>query len=148
MNHTSSIIGYRILLIENNRYLRDELRSALENQGCSVVTVPSAEEGLATVKAGRFEVLICAADLPGMDGAELLRQARELGKASVSLLMVGYDDLYPEDNLAEWGIDQIIEKPFSFAALMEAIAQKQSEIHFSPLSASGREDSRRRTLAG
>jgi CheY-like chemotaxis protein len=67
----------RILVVEDNRDLRDVIRLQLEFGGYQVKLVRDAEAALAAVHDFMPQVLVVDVALPGMDGAALCRRLRD-----------------------------------------------------------------------
>ena len=68
----------KILLVEDSADTRHLIADALRLSGHDVLTAESGEEALSILSEQRPDLLLCDIGLPGMDGHELLRQARAL----------------------------------------------------------------------
>jgi len=68
----------RILLVEDNALLRENLRILLSGESTVelVAAYESAEEALAEFRSVRPDVLLSDLDLPGMSGVELIRRVK------------------------------------------------------------------------
>ena len=65
----------RILLIEDDKRVRESLKRLLEIEGgYSVQTAETADQGLGHVKADNFDVVITDLRMPGLNGHEVIRQ--------------------------------------------------------------------------
>lgn len=106
----------RILLVEDETPFAKPLARWLQQRGHSVTAVPSAEEALQVMsKEGPPDVLVADIGLDGMDGVELATVARARHPRLRILLVSGHVDV-----AADW---PVLRKPFSPAALLEAIAR-------------------------
>lgn len=65
-----------ILLIEDSASMRAVMRQVLEEGGHSVVEANDAEAALASLQTGRYRLILCDLNMPGMDGIEFVRQVR------------------------------------------------------------------------
>src|SRR5262249_11917821 len=63
-----------VLVIDDSATVRDELRSALEGAGYSVLTAESGEDGLRIAANARPTAVIVDGVLPGIDGAAVVRR--------------------------------------------------------------------------
>src|SRR3954466_8311190 len=81
----------RVLLIEDDRAVRDGLRLALSRQGHSVTAAETGEEGLGLL--GSADVVVLDLMLPGMDGFEVCRRIRTSGALPIIMLTARNDDL-------------------------------------------------------
>lgn len=66
----------RLLVIEDDRAVREGLLLALRRQGHDVAAVPTGEEGLTQLRAQRPDVVVLDLMLPGMPGLEVCRRIR------------------------------------------------------------------------
>jgi len=73
------MLSYQILIVHDQREMRDKLRSVVEKMGpnFTVVTVPSGEEALLELRTRNFDVLVSDVTLPGITGLELLKKAKD-----------------------------------------------------------------------
>ena len=67
----------RVLLIEDNADARMMVADSLTLEGYDVHTAGSGEAGLEVLQEARPDVMLVDIGLPGMDGFEFLRRARE-----------------------------------------------------------------------
>jgi len=67
----------RVLLVEDEPELREVAQQLLDLLGCTVQAVGSAEAALQALAGSPFDVMITDVSLPGRDGLELARRARE-----------------------------------------------------------------------
>lgn len=78
-----------------------------------MMTLETAEEGMAAVKHQDLDIVIPDYKLPGMDGLEFLKKVKKRNPAAVEILITAYGsyDLYKEaENM---GIQDFIPKPFT-----------------------------------
>jgi two-component system, cell cycle response regulator len=71
-------LSLRVLVVDDVPIQRKMLARRLTDAGYTVDTASSGEEALEKVLAGAFDFLITDRDMPGMDGATLCRQIREI----------------------------------------------------------------------
>jgi response regulator RpfG family c-di-GMP phosphodiesterase len=90
----------------------------------SVTMALGGEEGLTAIrKEGPFDVIISDMRMPGMDGAEFLRKAREEDPDSVRMLLTGYADVDSVMAAVNEGyIFRFITKPWDTEVLLGAVA--------------------------
>lgn len=101
----------RLLYIDDDLALAKLVRKQLERQGYSVETVASGEEGLARLRAGRFDIVALDHYMPGQDGLGTLASIRaephpppvvyvtgsEEGRVAVAALKAGAADYVIKD---------------------------------------------------
>jgi CheY-like chemotaxis protein len=76
---TASLIGVRVLIVEDEPEARDSLRILLQRFGAEVAAAGSARQAIETFTHGAFDVVISDIAMPGGDGYELVRAIRGLG---------------------------------------------------------------------
>jgi DNA-binding NtrC family response regulator len=108
-----------ILVIDDDRSARMLLERVLVKRGHQVSLVDTAEEGLALLTAGHFDLLITDKNLPGIDGLEVLRRAREKNPALRALLMTGFPTEETRSHAADLGVFSYVIKPFGVHDITE-----------------------------
>lgn len=83
----------RVLLVEDNKMVRDSLVELIELLGHAATAVPDAEAALAALAAGEFDLLLSDLSLPGMSGLDLARQVAAARPAVRLVLATGYGTL-------------------------------------------------------
>ncbi|MBL8933085.1 MAG: response regulator [Archangium sp.] len=109
----------RILVIDDDRSARMLLERVLTRAGHSVSLVDTAEEGLLRLKAEPFDLLVTDKNLPGIDGLEVLKQARSVRPNLRALLITGFPT--PETQLAanDLGVHAYVTKPFGVHDILD-----------------------------
>src|SRR5881296_2047566 len=69
----------KILIVDDDRSIRELLEILLKNEGLTVTSAAGAEEGLAQAKATEFDVVISDLKMPNMSGIDFLRELLETG---------------------------------------------------------------------
>ena len=122
---TSTGKGECILVVEDEKSLRDMTQRFLESEGYSVLLAESAEEaaGIVDDENNRIDLLLTDIVLPGMDGVTLATKLIEEGFSGQILYMTGYtrEDILP-GNMKK-SDRQLLEKPFSLSTLSHRIRE-------------------------
>lgn len=111
----------RILLIEDDLSLCRSLKLSLEQQNFQVTVCNDGEEGLFYLLEHSHDLVLLDRMLPGMDGMEVLRQARELGCTVPVIFLTALGSLDDRIQGLDCGADDYIIKPFAFQELMARI---------------------------
>jgi DNA-binding response OmpR family regulator len=67
----------KILIIEDDRFLRELIARKLKNEGYEVLEAVDGEEGLKRIKEEKPDLILLDLILPGIDGFEVLAKAKE-----------------------------------------------------------------------
>ena len=106
-----------ILIVDDDRKLCSLLSDYLSPMGYAVACAHTGPDGLAQILAGNFRAVILDVMLPGMDGFEVLKQAR--GRTDVPVLMLtARGDETDRIVGLEIGADDYLPKPFSTRELL------------------------------
>jgi two-component system response regulator MprA len=102
----------RVLVVDDDRAVREALRRALTLGGYEVQVAGDGEQALESVVRSLPEAVVLDIGLPGIDGLELCRRVRRLGNR-VPILMLTARDAVPDrvDGL-DVGADDYMVKPF------------------------------------
>ena len=116
----------RVLVVEDDAYVRDYLSAALETsgQGLEVSTAPNGREAAERLAAGGTDLVLTDINMPEMNGVELVRHLRANHPTVQVVLMSGASaDWLPE--LVREGLDDLplLTKPVSVSQLLELIGR-------------------------
>ncbi len=100
----------RLLLVDDDRAVRDALSLALRRAGHEVVATATGEEGLAHWRRDRPDLILLDVMLPGRDGLEVCRIIRAADDTPI-VMLTALDD--PVDIVVglEVGADDYVTKP-------------------------------------
>lgn len=101
-----------VLVVEDDRELRELVRRYLERAGHPVQTTGSGAEALAALDAGGIELVVLDLGLPDVDGLEVLAAARDARTIPVVVLTARSHVEDRIDGLRR-GADDYVTKPFS-----------------------------------
>ena len=113
----------KILLVEDDRALREALVDTLLLARHDYVAVGSAEQALERVAAEPFSLVISDVNMPGMDGHGLLRRLRAEWPQVPVLLMTAHGGIQQAVDAMRHGAVDYLVKPFDAKALLQRITQ-------------------------
>jgi DNA-binding response OmpR family regulator len=101
-----------ILLVEDERKLRELVRSYLEQAGFAVLSTDSGAEALALAASASPDLLVLDLGLPDVAGETVARELRAAGSTPILMLTAKSGE---EDRVRglELGADDYVTKPFS-----------------------------------
>ena len=115
-----------ILIVDDERGIRETLRGVLEDEGFDVETVESGEECLKAVESSNYACILLDVWLPNMDGLETLKRLRENGNDAAVVMISGHGNIETAVNSTKLGAFDFIEKPLS---LEKTILTVRNAIH-------------------
>jgi two-component system alkaline phosphatase synthesis response regulator PhoP len=107
-----------VLVVEDDRDIRDVLRRYLERAGHAVLTAATGSEGLGLLERGQVDLVVLDLGLPDIDGLDLLAAARS-GPATTPVLVLSARSTVPDRITGlQAGADDYVTKPFSPAEVV------------------------------
>ncbi|MFE0416462.1 response regulator [Streptomyces tendae] len=100
----------RVLIIEDDRAVRDGVRLALRRQGHEVAAAATGEDGLEQLRSFRPDAVVLDLMLPGMSGLEVCRRIRAHDQVPIIMATARGDDTDIVVGL-ESGADDYVVKP-------------------------------------
>lgn len=116
-----------ILLVEDDRFLSDTVRSYLEWKKYEVDRAFEGPEALDKVTSGSYDLVILDWQLPGMDGLDVCRSYREGGGKSPVLMLTGRTDPKEMTKASEAGANGFLTKPFKLDQLEKTVEKMLAE---------------------
>ena len=126
MNETGSI---RVLVVEDNSALANVLKFNLRRSGFNVTLARNGREGWDLLQSTPFDLIIADHQMPELSGIELCQMVRahdQLKDMPFILVTAKQLELDTDWIQSELGISQTFSKPFSPAAIIEAVREKMS----------------------
>ncbi|HEY0130510.1 MAG TPA: PAS domain S-box protein, partial [Allosphingosinicella sp.] len=114
--------GTSLLVVDDDSDVRGFLAESLEGLGCTVVSAASGTEGLRAMREWRPDLVLMDYAMPGMNGADAARAARELHPGLPIVFVTGYAE--SEQLEAALGCDvPVLRKPFTLDQLAAAVEE-------------------------
>jgi len=108
----------RVLIVEDERQMAEQLRKGLEREGYSVLVANDGEHGLDLARTFEHDLVILDWMLPKLDGVQVARRLRQ-ARVETRILMLTARGAPPDvvEGL-DCGADDYLIKPFSFDVLL------------------------------
>jgi two-component system, NtrC family, nitrogen regulation response regulator NtrX len=128
-----------ILIVDDERGIRETLRGVLEDEGFDVETAESGETCLKLTDAATYACILLDIWLgDGIDGLETLKRLRETGNDSAVVMISGHGNIETAVNATKLGAFDFIEKPLSLEktilTVRNAIRNRELELSNAQLS--------------
>jgi two-component system response regulator MprA len=107
----------RVLVIDDDRALRDALRRALALGGYDVEVAENAQHGLSRIAATGPDAIVLDVGMPDIDGVELCRRLRSSGNRVPVLMLTARDAIEDRIEGLDAGADDYLVKPFDVGEL-------------------------------
>jgi DNA-binding NtrC family response regulator len=103
----------KILLVDDDEWIRDSLRIFFEAEGCHIVALETAEEAMEELDCQDYDIIITDYRLPGMDGVAFFRQIKKSHPDSIKILITAYKSDVVVNEAKKAGVQHLIAKPFT-----------------------------------
>jgi DNA-binding NtrC family response regulator len=113
----------KTLLIDDDEWIRDSMSLFFEGEGCDLLAVETAEEGMEKLNREDYDVIIVDYRLPGMDGLEFLNRIRDSHPNALTLLITAYGSREVFSQAFKLGVQGFIDKPFTVKTLEDALTR-------------------------
>ena len=117
------IKNLKILLVDDDEWIRDSLSLFFEAEGCNLLAFETAEEGMEAVNQQTYDIVISDYKLPGMDGLEFLRRVKEKQPHVFEILITAYANGEICKEAKMMGVRDIIPKPFTSEDVETSLTQ-------------------------
>src|SRR6266540_2180133 len=112
----------RVLVVDDERAVRDSLRRALELEGYDVELAADGEEALERLaQNGEPDAVVLDILMPKMDGLEVCRRLRREGHRLPVLMLTARDEVENRVAGLDAGADDYVTKPFALEELLARV---------------------------
>ncbi|MBK7444172.1 MAG: response regulator transcription factor [Bacteroidetes bacterium] len=111
-------MNYRILIVEDEDHIRENLKLNLEMEGYEVIAVADGAKAIKAFKEQRFDLVILDVMLPEMDGFDVCEQIRLDDRETPILFLTAKDASIDKIKGLKTGGDDYMTKPFNLEELL------------------------------
>jgi two-component system, OmpR family, response regulator MprA len=131
----------RVLVVDDDRAVRESLRRSLEFNGYQVALAGDGAEALASIAGQAPDALVIDVMMPRLDGIETTRALRTAGNDLPILVLTARDSVGDRVEGLDAGADDYLTKPFALEELLARLRALLRRAHV-PADADDIEDSR------
>jgi PAS domain S-box-containing protein len=121
-SHSLDKSSMSIAVIDDDSSVAELIKDLLEEMGHTVTLLEDIPSTIEFVSANEVDLLITDLDLPGASGWQLARSIRRVRSGILVGLITGWPIGASDDELKSRGVDFVLVKPFTLAALENALA--------------------------
>ena len=114
---SAAVQAARILIVDDERSMREMLAILLRREGHDVVTAENGRTALDLIATRPFDVIVSDARMPDIDGLEVLRQARAANASVIAIMVTAYGSPDLIRGVETLGVNDYVEKPFNTEVL-------------------------------
>jgi two-component system response regulator MprA len=111
------MVSVRILVVEDDRSVREAVRRALVIDGYEVVLAEDGFEAVSAIESRAPDCVVLDIGLPGIDGLEVCRRVRQSGNRVPILILTARDAVADRIDGLDAGADDYLVKPFDVGEL-------------------------------
>lgn len=104
---------HSVLVVDDERDIRESLRGILEDEGYTVLLAESGEACLEQLRKRSCEVVLLDIWLPGIDGLETLSRIRQMESSPEVIMISGHGTIETAVKATKLGAFDFLEKPLS-----------------------------------
>ncbi|MBY9021725.1 MAG: response regulator, partial [Candidatus Lokiarchaeota archaeon] len=102
----------KILVVDDEDIVRESLRDWLDGVGYKVDIAESADKALRIIKQKKIKIMIADLIMPGMNGIELMKKAREIVPTISTVIITAHGTIQTAITAIREGAYDYVEKPF------------------------------------
>ncbi len=118
----------KILIIDDERSIRNSLKEILADEGYDVDVAENGSQGCEMADKEKYSVIFCDIKMPGMDGMEVLDRFAEMGIDSAIVMISGHGDIDTAVECIKKGAFDFIQKPLDLNRILITIKNATEKV--------------------
>nr|MDA3789201.1 response regulator [Desulfobacula sp.] len=118
---------FNILVVDDEKIVRDSMKEWLKEEGFSVTTADSGQKALELMGKDSFNMMLTDIKMPGMDGVELLAKAKQKNQDLTVIMMTAYAAVDSAVDAMKQGALDYLTKPFDPDVLISMVTKVYQE---------------------
>ena len=117
------MIGSKILLVDDEIVFTDNMSKLLTIRGYRVTAVNSGDQAIRLLQEENFDVVVLDLKMPGMDGIATLKEIKNLGLFTETLILTGHGSIDTALDAVKLGAYDYLTKPCEIDELTAKIEE-------------------------
>jgi len=118
----------KVLIIDDEKLVRWSLQQKLSREGYDAESAPTGEEGLNLIREEGYDLVLLDLRLPGMDGAQVLREIKKLDREVAVVMLTADTGLSQAVECVRLGAHNYLTKPFEFDQVKVALEKAREDL--------------------
>ena len=118
----------KILIIDDERSIRNSLKEILMDEGYEVDVAENGAQGCAMVEKEKYGVVFCDIKMPEMDGMEVLDRFASMGVDAAVVMISGHGDIDTAVECIKKGAFDFIQKPLDLNRILITIKNATEKV--------------------
>lgn len=123
----------KILIVEDDKKLRDELEIFLKNNGYSVSSLNNFQNSIQDILESKSDLILLDINLPFLDGEYICKEIRKVSDVPI-VIITSKDSEIDELLSINYGADDYVTKPFNTQILLARISSILKRVNKNELS--------------
>ncbi len=119
----------KILLIDDERFIRTTLREILEYENYEVFEAQDGSEGLQKIRDEEFDLVLCDVKMPILDGLDVLEQVKQLDRVPQFIMISAHGTIETAVEATKKGAFDFIPKPPDLNRLLLTVRNALEKKH-------------------
>ncbi len=128
----------KVLVVDDDKILRESLQKALKLSGFIVNTAENGEQAVNEVRANDYELVVMDVNMPIMNGLEALEKIKEVNNSIIVIILTAFSNINDAVKAVKNGAYNYLEKPIkheNLSALIKRALKARSLVETSAFSA-------------
>ena len=118
----------KILIVDDESEFVDIILEVLQGEGYSVEGVLDPKQALKLIEKNNYDLVITDLKMPGMDGLELTRAAKERNESTEVIVITGYASMESAVMALKHGVYDFMLKPFEIGDIHKTVQNVMEKI--------------------
>ncbi len=113
----------KLLMVDDEVKFLESISKRLVLKNFDVTTAATGQEAIASAEKGLFDVAVVDFQMPGMDGAQVLKALKDKHKYLEIIMLTGHATVDSAVECTKLGAFKYLEKPYAFEKLVDSITE-------------------------